>query len=140
MRITMIDLQCEDLMWFAVDPEGRIVALTSGGMGNVPEFVCADRDANDFLVEYFTKIQPEMTVEKLAVEYEENALIKDAIRLSRKGVFCFDANGDSYEKISSPEAPLVFDMLPDNIKSVMRSRIINCDVLTSDTIDVPHAY
>lgn len=140
MRITMIDLQCEDLMWFAVDHNGYVVVLTSGGMGNVPEFVCAERETNDFLVEYFTNIQPEMTTEKLAVEHEENALIKDAICLSRKGVFCFDANGDSYEKISSPEEPLVVDMLPDNIKSVMRSRIINCDVLASNIIDVPHAY
>ena len=53
MRITNIDLQCEDLMWFAIDQNGCVLEFTSGGMGNVPEFVCADRESNDLLVNFF---------------------------------------------------------------------------------------
>lgn len=33
MRITNIDLQCEDLMWFAIDQNGYVLEFTSGGDG-----------------------------------------------------------------------------------------------------------
>ena len=43
MRITKIDLQCYDYLWFAIDANGCIIAFTSGGIGDVPEFVCRSK-------------------------------------------------------------------------------------------------
>jgi len=43
MRYSITDLQCEDIMWFGIDQDGCIFECTSGGMGNVPEFVCQQR-------------------------------------------------------------------------------------------------
>ena len=140
MRITNIDLQCEDLMWFAVDKNGYIVEFTSGGIGNVPEFVCEDRDSNDLLVDYFMNISNETTSEQLIVPYEDNDLLNDAIALSKKGIFCFDASGDSYEKISLPVLPLHMENLPDNIKRIMVKRLIDTDVTTANVVCVEHAY
>lgn len=140
MRITNIDLQCEDLMWFAIDRNGYIAEFTSAGMGNVPEFVCADREINDVLVDYFMNALVETTLEQLVVEYEDNDLINDAINLSRKGLYCFDASGDIYEKICSPKVPLHIDKLPTNIRDIMSKRLIDIDVTANDTIEVEHAY
>ena len=49
MRITEIDLQCEDIMWFGVDNQNHIFACTSAGCGNVPEFVCKSKENTTFL-------------------------------------------------------------------------------------------
>ncbi len=65
MRISKIDLQCEDIMWFAVDSQKHIVECTSAGCGNDGEYV-----------NYYTKISqpkkpllydelPELVKEKL---------------------------------------------------------------------------
>ena len=140
MRITNIDLQCEDIVWFAVDKNGFIVEFTSGGIGNVPEFVCADREANDLLVNYFMNELAQSTSEQLVVPYEDNDLINDAIILSRKGVFCFDASGDSYDKLSIPEAPLNVEKIPSDIKKILLKRILDVDVVLVDTVEVAHAY
>ncbi|MBO5908067.1 MAG: hypothetical protein J6Q85_07975 [Clostridia bacterium] len=140
MRITNIDLQCEDIMWFAVDKNGYVVEFTSGGIGNVPEFVCADREENDFLEDYFKNRLAETTAEKLIVSYEDNDLINDAVVLSRKGIFCFDASGDSYDKLSMPEAPLNVENLPSDIRKILLNRILDVDVAVADTVEVDHAY
>ena len=140
MRITNIDLQCEDIIWFAVDKNGFIVEFTSGGIGNVPEFVCADREANDLLVNYFMNELAQSTSEQLVVPYEDNDLINDAIMLSRKGVFCFDASGDSYDKLSIPETPLNVEKIPSDIKKILLKRILDVDVVLVDTVEVAHAY
>ena len=140
MRITNIDLQCEDLMWFAIDQNGYVLEFTSGGMGNVPEFVCADRESNDLLVNFFMNVLEETTSEQLEVPYDDNDLINDAIHLSRKGLYCLDASGDTYDKICSPKAPLHIDSLPVNIREIMSTRLVNVDVDSTDTIDVEHAY
>lgn len=140
MRITNIDLQCEDIMWFAVDKNGHIVEFTSGGIGNVPEFVCADREANDFLVNYFMNDLAQSTSEQLMVPYEDNDLINDAVMLSRKGVFCFDAMGDSYDKLSMPEAPVNVEKLPSDIRKILLNRILDIDVVAADIVEVAHAY
>lgn len=47
MRITEIDLQCEDIMWFGIDSHNHIFGCTSAGCGNVPEFVCKSKQNTD---------------------------------------------------------------------------------------------
>lgn len=53
MRFSEIDLQCEDIMWFAVDENNAVVAFTSGGCGNIPEFVCCSREETEALENFF---------------------------------------------------------------------------------------
>ena len=127
-------------MWFAVDKNGCILEFTSGGIGNVPEFVCADRGQNDLLVDFFINVLSKSTSEILNIPYEDNDLVNDAIALSQKGIYCFDANGDSYDKISSPKLSLKIDDLPEEIKELLSNRYIDTDVFNIDTIDVEHAY
>lgn len=67
MRISEIDLQCEDIMWFAIDSKGNIFECTSAGCGNVPEYVCKSREETDILLEYFTEKAPVVTKAKLLI-------------------------------------------------------------------------
>ena len=140
MRITNIDLQCEDIMWFAIDKNGYILEFTSGGIGKVPEFVCADRKVNELLEDFFMNVLPESTSEQLIITYEDNDLVNDAIMLSQKGIYCFDANGDSYYKICSPKASLRIDNLPEDIRNILSKRYIDIDVFSTDIVNVEHAY
>ncbi|MBE6762715.1 MAG: hypothetical protein E7551_10605 [Ruminococcaceae bacterium] len=140
MRITNIDLQCEDIMWFAIDKNGYILEFTSSGIGNVPEFVCADRKVNELLEDFFMNVLPESTSEQLIIPYEDNDLVNDAIMLSQKGIYCFDANGDSYYKICSPKASLRIDNLPEDIRNILSKRYIDTDVFSTDIVNVEHAY
>ena len=53
MRISEIELQCEDVMWFAADSNGNIFECTSAGCGNVPEYICKSKEDTDTLLDYF---------------------------------------------------------------------------------------
>lgn len=144
MRITEIDLQCEDIMWFGIDSHNHIFACTSAGRGNVPEFVCKSKEATEKMLEFFMDELNEFTEEKLLVEYvNTNQLLKDCIRLSRKGIYCFDIyreNEQQYVKIAEPIRLLDYDELPQRIKDVFSDNRVDVDVMTQKIISVDHAY
>lgn len=146
MRISKIDLQCEDIMWFAVDSQKHIVECTSAGCGNVPEFVCRSKEDTDYLMDYFLYQLEEYTQCDLLIDYNDtNQLIKDCILLSRKGIYCFDACNDGeyvnyYTKISQPQKPLLYDELPELVKEKLIDNIIDINVLKESILNVENAY
>lgn len=144
MRITEIDLQCEDVMWFATDSHGNVFECTSAGCGNVPEYVCRSRDETEILLEYFMETAPAITNAKLLVPAESNDLIDDVKTLSSKGLFCFDITDydmdDKYSCISIPEKAINVSDLPTDIQQLLSDHIYNGDVSQERTIVVDHAY
>lgn len=144
MRITKIDLQCEDIMWFGVDNKNHIFECTSAGRGNVPEFVCRSKENVEKLLEYFTTKLNEYTQANLLVEYvDTNYLLKDCIQLSRKGIYCFDIhkqNEKQYINICEPVIPLSYDILPREVKEILKHNRVNVDVMSQKVITVEHAY
>ena len=98
MRISEIDLQCNDIMWFAIDNNGYIVALTSGGEGNVPEYVCRSKEETDKLEEYFMCTAADIGDATLLIDNDGSLLADDATALSRKGLFCFDVSSEDEYK------------------------------------------
>ena len=144
MRITEIDLQCEDIMWFGIDSHNHIFECTSAGCGNVPEFVCKSKEVTEKMLEFFMNELNEFTEENLLVEYvNTNQLLKDCIRLSRRGIYCFDIyreNEQQYVKIVEPVRPLDYDELPQRIKDVFSDNRVDVDVMTQKIINVDHAY
>lgn len=144
MRISEIDLQCEDIMWFATDNAGNIFECTSAGCGNVPEYVCKSREETETLLNYFMEIAPVITTSKLLVPAEGNDLIDDIKKLSSKGVFCFDVtdydNDDKYACIAIPEKPINISNLPSNIQKLLSDHSYNGNVSIERTITVDHAY
>lgn len=144
MRITAIDLQCEDIMWFGIDNNNHIFECTSAGCGNVPEFVCISKENTDKLLDYFMNELQEFTEEKLLVEYiDTNSLLKDCIHLSKKGIFCYDIYEDDeqrYIKIAEPLKPLEYNDLPVDIKRIFENNRVDTDVIMENLICVEHAY
>jgi hypothetical protein len=131
MRYTEIELQCEDLLWFAVDLNGNIIALTSGGAGCVPEFVACSKENNELLINYFDKLK-------------SNSKNSDN-DLANKGLYYFDVSykdnyGNSYIRIAIPDNPINIVSLPSNIQKLLSNNKLDIDVSTSEAIKVKHAY
>ncbi len=146
MRITMVELQCEDIIWFAVDKHNHIFACASAGEGNVPEFVCKSREQTDLLETFFFHELEASTEEKCLICIDKsNPLIQDFMLLSQKGLFCFDSYIDDtkqryYKKYTAPVKPLFLDDLPHNIQHMLLGNRTDADVEIDTLITVPHAY
>lgn len=145
MRISEIDLQCNDIMWFAIDKNGCVVALTSGGEGNVPEFICRSKSETKELEDFFLNLPTGYSKSKLLINDNGSQLVTDAMSLSQKGINCFDVCSDpgfqyGYYKISSPDKNLHIDDLPSNIQKILSDHIIDIDVTEADRIMVDNAY
>lgn len=144
MRYTTIDLQCEDILWFGVDVAGRIAAFTSGGYGNVPEFVCESRETTEKISQYFMTEMKSFTKGKIVGDYEESSeMHKDCELLVSKGIFCFDVSAEDdtlYSKVAIPEHEMKFDNLPDDIRNLLSGNLIDSDFMLSDILQVKHAY
>ncbi len=145
MRYSEIELQCEDIMWFGVDSNGRIFTCVSAGIGCVPEFVCRSREESETLLEYFTETLSVSTEGNRAVGQQNNPLIEECLMLSSKGLYCFDVDtteiyGDFYRKVSYPTRELLLSDLPEHIKDILSDHIVSADVSITDKLTVPHAY
>ena len=146
MRYTEIDLQINDIMWFGIDMDGFIFTCTTAGTANVPEFVRMSKEQTELLADFFMEKLETTTEEILETPYIDNALINDAIILSKKGLFVFDAVPDDlahegdYIRISSPQTPIQFTKLPDEIQNLLRGHIVSVDVAKEKYIRIEHAY
>ena len=144
MRYSEIDLQCKDFTWFGVDSNNHVIAFTSGGMGNIPEYVCRSKEETKEPYDYFYDILGKTTTGHVLVA-GENSLVLEFIELSSKGLYCFDVEtqnveGDIYKKITCPNIPILLDDLPDHVKAILRDHSINADLAEINQIQVPHAY
>lgn len=144
MRYTEIDLQCEDIMWFGIDNNGCIFMCTTGGCGNVPEFICKSKENVGILEDFFLN-ELQKSTESVCFTKEKDILFSDALALSEKGVFCFDALIDEkkdgiYSKITVPHKPLRIEDLPINIQEILIENQVAVDVTESAIINVQHAY
>ena len=54
-RIKFDELCCMDVEWYVVDKIGNIAVFCSAGEANVPEFVCADKERCERLVDLFDR-------------------------------------------------------------------------------------
>lgn len=144
MRISEIDLQCEDLMWFAIDNLGNIMELTSAGCGNVPESVCKSRENLQKLTNYFLTIAPTITTAELLISKEDTTQCREITDFSSKGLYCFDIidcdNPNVYSCISKPAKPLNISELPTDIQVLLTETKYNGDVSKNQQIKFTHAY
>ena len=145
MKYSEIDLQCEDILWVGVDDNDNIMAFTSGGYGNVPDFVCSSREETKQLEEFFMTVLAPSSVGHLLIDKSVSPLSEDSLILAQKGLFCFDVSFNSdhdrdYEKIAYPETPITLQQLPDPIKSILSSHRLEANAGQDSFIKVVHAY
>lgn len=145
MRLTEIDLQIQNTIWFGVDKNGYIFICISEVMARIPEFVCKSKEETNLLKKYFFKI--------LGIDSKKD--FDNDLILSQKGLFCFhgivesipkDEDFDTHpywyrkSKEFSPKSPLHFDQLPKNIQEIMDSHRVDVDVFHDVYMNVEHAY
>lgn len=144
MRISEIDLQCEDIMWFATDNNGNVFECTSAGCGNVPEYVCRSREETEALLDYFTTQAPVITTAKLLIPTDGSELVADITDLAAKGLFCFDITDyddeEHYHCVAIPGKALNITALPLNIQHLLADHVFPGDISKEDSISVTHAY
>ena len=145
MKYSEIDLQIEDIMWFAIDKQNHVLAFTSGGCGNIPEFVCRSKEETQVLEEYFMKQLKKTTQGTLAIDSDGSPLAKDGLSLAEKGVYVYDVSIDDghdgeYVQIAIPQTPILVEQLPPEILAIVNCHKISADVTTDKYIHVDNAY
>lgn len=134
MRITEFDLQIEDLEWYALDENDNIALFTSGGTGNVPEFICKSREKLNMIGDYFDlldNIIAEAEIVKCAFEgYPNEEFKKDCINISKKGLFCYDVSDEDehlndYHLMCKPSNMLKLGDLPEEIQEILKEYKLN---------------
>ena len=145
MRYSEIDLQTEDIMWFAVDKCNHVLAFTSGGCGNVPEFICRSREDTELLETFFMEKLSKSTEGVLFIDSDGSPLAEDSVSLAEKGIYSYDVSFDDkhkgeYIQIAAPKIPLQAEQLPDEIRKILMDQKISANAAADKYLRVEHAY
>ena len=153
-RIESDELFTIDVEWYGVDRKGNVAVFCSAGEANVPEFVCADKEKYEILVELFDKL-PAITEVEICFECSKtNKMpLNVAKEFSEKGLFYYDSDDHTkskknigtfqrYYTISSkPLNPISYFDLPYQIKELLKDNFLPVDDFeNSNTVEVEDAY
>ncbi|AYA38712.1 hypothetical protein D3Y59_17635 [Hymenobacter oligotrophus] len=127
MRISELEQQDSDIDWFAVDNEGYVVHVASGG-GVLPGSVAASEEDLLQLHQYFLAL-PETEAAAL-VQAEAHAArsgrnAEGFVRYARRGLYSFDktnlhAHRDThYHLVARPAQPLTLAELPGAVAALL---------------------
>lgn len=144
MRIDELEQQDADIDWFAVDREGHIVHVASGG-GRLPESVAASELDLLELHQYFLT-RPE-TAGAAQVKAEANAAqsgrsAEGFVRYARRGLFSFDKTllnepADAhYHLVARPVQPLTLAELPGPVAALLLRTQLPGAVAAAEQINV----
>lgn len=150
-RIDRNECSCMDMEWFGVDKKGNIAVFCSAGVGNLPEFVCADVERADALIEYFETVQKTSDTVLLNDTNMNERFKEVACDFSDRGLYYFDSDDNTefgicrlheyYTKISMPQNPIKFCLLPPHIQKIIENNLMEIDDFSlADTVSVKHAY
>ena len=113
-----------DFEWFAVDPSGHIAFITSAGFAAVPLVVFRSKQQYFHCVSYFENLPEQCDyVLRQDVSYKLTSWIDAA----KRGLYAYDWNwhlgwyeaDKPYRLITSPEGPLMFSELPNEIQEYL---------------------
>ncbi len=148
-RVKVDECKYIDMEWYGVDRQGNIAVFCSAGTGNLPEFICEDRERADELIDYFedTEKHTESVLQFEMTDAEE----KCARDFSDKGLYYFDADDGTkigvatlhkyYTKQSCPKKPLKYELLPSHIREMLKYNFMEIENFSLvNTIHVKHAY
>ena len=151
-RIENWELCTIDVEWYGIDRKGNVAVFCSAGEANVPEFVCADKERYELLVEIFGKMPTISDVQVCLEGSKKNPMpIQVAKEYSEKGLFYYDSDDHSksdmgvfqryYTIGSMPINPMKYDDLPMQVQELLKDNFLPIDDFrTSCRIDVEDAY
>ncbi|OUJ75507.1 hypothetical protein [Hymenobacter crusticola] len=132
MRIDELEQEDSDIDWFAVDSDGHVLHVSSGG-GVLPESVAASEETLLQLYQYFLALPD--TASAALVQVEANAEksgrnYQNAIRYAQRGLFSFDKTllnkhpDPQYHLVVRPADPLTIKDIPEPIATLLlRTRL-----------------
>ena len=153
-RIEFDKLSILDVEWYGIDRKGNVAVFCSAGEANVSEFVCANKERYEQLVELFEML-PSISEVQFCFEcsIQNNIHLQVAKKFSEKGLFYYDSDDhskskdnicvlQSYYTISSkPTKALKFTDLPMQIQELLKDNYLPIDDFrTSNMIEVKNAY
>jgi len=127
--------------WIACDKNGHIGAFNIAGNGKVPQQVFYPKD------EFLHEVEDFIFESKLICETIKCHPIyfdKEFADISRRGIFCYDwtciyhtNEGDAYEKICEPTAPITIQALSQHLQSYINTICFSTlEFYSSNKIDV----
>lgn len=143
-----------DIEWYGIDKKGNVAVFCSAGEANVPEFVCANRERYEQLVELFDKL-PCISDVQICFECSNENMkpLQVAKEFSEKGLFYYDSDDFSKSKRnigvfqeyytigSIPINPIKYADLPKQIQIFLKGNFMPVDDFgTSTIIEVEDAY
>lgn len=153
-RIGFEELCCLDVEWYGVDRNGNVAVFCSAGEANVPEFVCADKERWECLIDMFDRLSDVSDTQICFKPCKKNPLpVEVAERFSGKGLYYFDSDDHSqseknvavlqryYTLCSKPVSPIRFQDLPAEIQEILKNQILPIDHFGRvSVIEVEDAY
>ena len=138
-----------DMEWYGVDRQGHIAVFCSAGEGNLPKFVCEDRERADQLIEYFGGLEQSTGSTLLFPKTKRAEQV--AREFSDRGLYYFDADDGTrpgistlhkhYTQHSRPQIPLRCAELPGWVRELLRHQAMEIeDFSLENTVHVKHAY
>jgi hypothetical protein len=151
VEISELEVEIEDVEWFAIDSEGEIAHFTSGAYGLLPKSVTQSRENLDVITDFFST---ELQVTTLG-EIDDKAfsmvnlrsdspeirqiVFEESLEMASKGLYSYDsydavANSEIYFRVSLPNVPLRIDSLPPHIRRVIEVTSLKNTVFKRDRI------
>lgn len=139
------DLPFLDLLWFAVDKNNKIAALSTGATGLFPTFLSIENYR--FVKSYFCN-----EIHDICDSMDDQGLgdvsLDFAQSFSKKGVYVYFAQESEekpevYDRYTSPSIPLAFDDIQEDIQvilDVLRLPVEFKHCLRIDKRDIPSPY
>ncbi|UOQ72115.1 hypothetical protein [Hymenobacter cellulosilyticus] len=126
MRIDELDQEDADIDWFAVDSQGHVLHVASGG-GILPESVAASQEVLLELHQYFLTLPDTTAAEAAAVEdgAEQAGGYQSFARYARRGLFSFEKTrlheraDTRYHLVARPVVPLLVSQLPKPLAQLL---------------------
>ena len=110
-----------DFMWFAIDSNGHIAALTSAGFAAIPILVFRSKTQYFSCFNYFLSLPKSSEITVIESNY---VYLADWLEMAGRGLFTYDWDTGSswyeakkpYSLLASPKRPLTFSELPVEIQ------------------------
>lgn len=148
-RITTEECCFSDIEWYGIDKNGNIAVFCSGGAGNLPEFVCADKEKTDKIIAYFAELEK---ITDSTLFFRSTPTAQQVARdFSDKGLYYFDSDDGTghdftvlqsyYTKHSAPHSPLNYKQLPPFVQQLLKDNFLDAyDFSSADVVYAEHAY
>ena len=133
-----------DLDWYAVDINGYLARMTTGGRGKVP--YCYKISSWNYMFDYLENLP--IISESIVYKQKQRLNFDDYIKMGNRGLYCFQADTCGYRptdyvKYVTPSNPLKIESLDETIRNLLFSLSLpvlfaNIMQLSSDFIIAPY--